>query len=162
MEDYIALYATDSAERLEDSIASKITEEFIEAMDDDFNTTAAIANLHGIFKYSNGAIKAANKGNREKTANTLKEILEKVKDAYKVLGFFTQEPAKFITELKVKYLGKLNMTEEEILKTIEERKAAKAEKNYTLADEIRASLDEKGIILNDTAAGTVWDIKALY
>ena len=162
MQDYIALYATESAERLEDSIASKITEEFIEAMDDDFNTTAAIANLHGIFKYSNGAIKAANKGNREKTANTLKEILEKVKDAYKVLGFFTQEPEKFITELKVKYLGKLNMTEEEILKTIEERKAAKAEKNYALADEIRASLDEKGIILNDTAAGTVWDIKALY
>lgn len=162
MQDYIALYATESAERLEDSIASKITEEFIEAMDDDFNTTAAIANLHGIFKYSNGAIKAANKGNREKTANTLKEILEKVKDAYKVLGFFTQEPEKFIAELKVKYLGKLNMTEEEILKTIEERKAAKAEKNYALADEIRALLDEKGIILNDTAAGTVWDIKALY
>ena len=54
------------------------------------------------------------------------------------------------------------MTEEEILKTIEERKAAKADKNYALADEIRASLDEKGIILNDTAAGTVWDIKALY
>lgn len=162
MQDYINSYATDSAERLEDSIAPKITEEFIEAMDDDFNTTAAIANLHGIFKYSNGIIKAANKGNREKTANTLKEILEKVKDAYKVLGFFTQEPEKFISELKVKYLGKLNMTEEEILKTIEERKAAKVEKNYALADEIRASLDSKGIILNDTAAGTVWDIKALY
>ena len=162
MQDYIDLYATDSAERLEDSIASKITEEFIEAMDDDFNTTAAIANLHGIFKYSNGIIKTANKGNREKTANTLKEILEKVKDAFKVLGFFTQEPEKFIAELKVKYLGKLNMTEEEILKTIEERKAAKAEKNYALADEIRTALDEKGIILNDTAAGTIWDIKALY
>ncbi len=162
MEDFISMYATESGEVLEDSIASKIKDEFIEAMDDDFNTTATIANLHGIFKYSNGIIKAANKGNREKTANTLKEILKNVKEAYKVLGFFTQEPAKFISELKLKCLGKLNMTEEEILNTIEERKAAKAEKNYALADEIRASLDAKGIILNDTAAGTVWDIKALY
>ncbi len=162
MEDFINQYATENSERLEDSIAGTITEEFIEAMDDDFNTTAAIANLHGIFKYSNGIMKAANKGNREKTANTLKEILEKVKDAYKVLGFFTQEPEKFISELKVKYLGKLNMTEEKIMQEIEARKTAKADKNYALADEIRAKLDEKGIILNDTAARTVWDIKALY
>lgn len=162
MQDFISMYATDSGEVLEDSIASKIKDEFIEAMDDDFNTTATIANLHGIFKYSNGIIKSSNKGNREKTANTLKEILRNVKEAYKVLGFFTQEPEKFISELKLKYLGKLNMTEEEILRTIEERKAAKSEKNYALADEIRASLDAKGIILNDTTAGTVWDIKALY
>ena len=35
-------------------------------------------------------------------------------------------------------------------------------KDFETADAIRSSLDEKGIILNDTAEGTVWDIKALY
>ena len=39
---------------------------------------------------------------------------------------------------------------------------AKKEKNFELADQIRADLDEKGIILNDTVNGTTWDIKELY
>lgn len=162
MQDFISQYATESDLRLDDSIAGNIDNDFIEAMDDDFNTTAAIANLHGIFKYTNGAIKAANKGNREQTANTLKDILAALKKAYNVIGFFVQEPETFISELKAKYLGKLNMTVSDIEEKIEARKTAKAEKNYALADEIRAVLDEKGIILNDTVQGTVWDIKALY
>ena len=33
---------------------------------------------------------------------------------------------------------------------------------YDVADEIRNNLDKKGIILNDTIDGTLWDIKALY
>ncbi len=39
---------------------------------------------------------------------------------------------------------------------IEERKAAKKEKNFARADEIRDELAAKGIILKDTREGTVW------
>ena len=39
---------------------------------------------------------------------------------------------------------------------IEKRLSAKKEKNYALADEIRESLKEKGIILEDTPSGTKW------
>ena len=35
-------------------------------------------------------------------------------------------------------------------------------KDFDKADAIRSNLDEKGIILNDTPNGVVWDIKALY
>ena len=42
----------------------------------------------------------------------------------------------------------------EIENKIEERKLAKAEKNYALADEIRNTLDAKGIVLLDTKEGT--------
>lgn len=162
MEEFIEANATESGDTLDDSMNEKIVSEFIEAMDDDFNTPAAIANLHGLFKYANNIIKSANKGNREKTANTLKIMIEKLKEVYNILGFFTEEPNKFISNLKNKYINKLNLSEDEINQKIEERKVAKAEKNYGLADEIRASLDEKGIILNDTASGTTWDIKELY
>lgn len=163
MEDFINQYNGDAVgEKLEDDISSKIKEDFINVMDDDFNTPAAIANLHAIFKYANGILKAAKKDNRQKTANTLKAILDEVKDAYKVIGFFTQEPEKFISELKIKYLNKLGIEENEILSKIEERKEAKKNKDYETADKIRSELDEKGIILNDTVNGTVWDVKALY
>jgi cysteinyl-tRNA synthetase len=43
-----------------------------------------------------------------------------------------------------------------ILQKIEERKAAKKEKNFALADAIRAELLEKGIILEDTREGVKW------
>lgn len=43
-----------------------------------------------------------------------------------------------------------------ILKMIEERKVAKKEKNYARADEIRNTLLEKGIILEDTREGVRW------
>ena len=163
MEDFINQYNGDATgEKLEDDISLKIKEDFINVMDDDFNTPAAIANLHAIFKYANGILKAVKKDNRQKTANTLKAILDEVKDAYKVIGFFTQEPEKFISELKIKYLNKLGIEENEILSKIEERKEAKKNKDYETADKIRSELDEKGIILNDTVNGAVWDVKALY
>lgn len=43
-----------------------------------------------------------------------------------------------------------------VLAKIEERKAAKKEKNFALADAIRAELLEKGIEIKDTREGVVW------
>ena len=48
-----------------------------------------------------------------------------------------------------------------VISKIEERKNAKLEKNYALADEIRNRLDEKGIVLLDSKDGTTWGIKEL-
>ncbi|MDE8344326.1 MAG: cysteine--tRNA ligase, partial [Acidocella sp.] len=44
---------------------------------------------------------------------------------------------------------------------IEERRAARAAKNFARADEIRKSLEAEGILLEDTASGTSWrrDVK---
>lgn len=44
-------------------------------------------------------------------------------------------------------------------KMIEERKAAKKEKNFARADEIRDELAAKGILLKDTREGTVWSVE---
>lgn len=47
---------------------------------------------------------------------------------------------------------------EYILAKIEERKAAKKEKNFAKADAIRDELASKGIQIKDTREGTVWEI----
>ena len=44
-----------------------------------------------------------------------------------------------------------------VLTKIEERKAAKKEKNFALADAIRDELLEKGIAIKDTREGVVWE-----
>jgi len=51
------------------------------------------------------------------------------------------------------------LSEAEILKYIEERKAARANKDWKRADEIRDELINKGIILEDTPQGTSWKVK---
>ncbi len=163
MESYIKEYGSDNKDKvLSDDVSKVIKEKFIEAMDDDFNTTTVIADLHAYFKYANNAIKTAKKDTKEATANTMKNIIAEIKDAYKILGFFTQNPQDFIEEMKKKYISKMNLDEQHILIQIQERVAAKTNKDYETADKIRASLDEKGIILSDTADGTIWDVKELY
>ena len=44
-------------------------------------------------------------------------------------------------------------------KMIQERKAAKKEKNFARADEIRDELAAKGILLKDTREGTLWQVE---
>ncbi len=163
MQDFLSTYSGNvEGEGLEDDISETIIPNFIEVMDDDFNTVAALASLHGIFKYVNNIIKAAKKSNREKTANTLAKIQKNVKEVYKILGFFEQEPDDFIKQMKEKYLGKLNIDPNYLEEQIEKRAMSKKEKDFETADKIRSELDEKGIILNDTVNGTIWDIKELY
>ena len=48
------------------------------------------------------------------------------------------------------------MLDDEIEKLIEERQAARKEKNFKRADEIRNLLLDKGIILEDTREGVKW------
>ena len=45
-----------------------------------------------------------------------------------------------------------------IEKMIEERAAAKKEKNFARADEIRDELKEKGILIKDTREGVIWEM----
>ncbi len=152
----------ENGEIIKDETSDTIISKFIEAMDDDFNTVSVIANLHVIFKYINNIMKTAKKGQKQITANTLKKMLNDIKEVYGVLGLFEQDSDKFIKEMKQKYLKKLDIQEDYINSQIEKRKEAKINKEFELADNIRNELESKGIILKDTVDGTLWDLKDLY
>lgn len=163
MNEFIMANAGDAnGETLDNETLKNIVPKFIEVMDDDFNSALAISNLHIIFRDINNMMKTANKGNVLIVANTLAKALEDIKSVYKILGFFEQDPDEFISEMKEKYLSKLKITINEIENKITKRAEAKKNKDYETADAIRAELDKKGILLNDTKNGTTWDIKELY
>lgn len=163
MEKFIIENKSDeSSETLKDEIPNTIVQKFIEVMDDDFNSVAALSNLHTVFKYINDIIKNAKKANKQIVANTLEKVLKSLKETYGILGLLWQEPEAFLAEIKEKYLKKLNIDSKQIETQIFERAEAKKNKDFVKADTIRAELEEKGIILNDTREGTFWDFKALY
>lgn len=107
---------------------------FEAAMDDDFNTANAITAWHELAT-------RLNKYMRRDTTN--KDVLNAYIDAYKAYGEvigITLEQDELLLD-------------EEIEALIEEREAARKEKNFERADEIRDELHEKGILLEDTKDG---------
>ena len=163
MENFIETNAGDAnGEILNDEVFNTIISNFIEAMDDDFNSAAAIANLHVIFKYINNIIKNAKKNDKQIIANTLAKALNNIRSVYCILGLFEQKPEDFIINMKEKYLKKLKVNLDYIEKQIEKRTDAKRVKDFEIADKIRTDLEKDGIILIDTREGTKWDFKVLY
>ena len=129
-------------------MADKAMADFCEAMDDDFNTALAIGYMFTLSKeiniYANNVINkgaAYDKGHFE-------HVMDVYRDMAKVIGIFEGS-----LEMPVKE-GELSPEAIEAL--IAERAEAKKAKNWARADEIRDSLKEQGIILEDSAAGTKW------
>lgn len=135
------------------------SDKFKEAMDDDFNTAAAIGHLYSLTRSLNTVIDAAKK-NKGKMSHLIAEKAKKAfNQAGKVFGLFQMEPSKYFDTMKKEGLASSGDSEEEIESLIAERAAAKKEKNFARADEIRDILTEKGIILKDTPQGTEWSFK---
>ena len=142
-------------------VADGIETKFREAMDDDFNTPVAVAELFADFKYVNNLLKD-NKVSADEKAYILNKIKTEIVRCYNVIGLFKEDVQGLINDLKNKYINKLGLNVADIEDKIQERATAKAEKKYEVADKIRSELDEQGISLNDSKEGTTWDIKELY
>ena len=141
-------------------VADGIEAKFREAMDDDFNTPVAVAELFADFKYVNNLLKD-NKVPADEKAFILNKIKSEIIRCYNIIGLFKENVQGLIDDLRSKYISKLGLDVAEIEQKIADRANAKLEKNYEVADKIRSELDENGIILNDSKDGTSWDIKEL-
>ena len=135
--------------------AKAFTQRFAEAMDDDFNTAAALAPLFELSRDLNRILQGP-------SAQGTK-ILHKGKEAFalagKVLGIFQQDPSVFLEQEQQRREQKLTITPEEIEKLIAERNEARHGKNWKRADEIRDQLASQGIVLEDTSKGTTWRVE---
>lgn len=139
-------------------IGKSLQSPFIEAMDDDFNSSLAISHMFQICKFANALI-GDKKQPKGAVAAALKSIKDDVVSVYAVLGLMQESPASFIQSLNLKHLAEAGLTEENIQALIKERSAAKENKNYDAADGIRENLDKLGITLQDSRTGTTWGLK---
>ena len=121
--------------------------EFVDAMDDDLNTSKALAVLFDL----------TNKANKDVPyAFTL---LHKLAET---LGFTFAKATLSEDELKAKLeeiSKELGENYDSMDAIIETRKQARADKNWCLADNIRVALDKVGIVLKDSKEGTTWAVK---
>jgi len=132
---------------------------FEEAMEDDFNTAEALGYFYDIQRNLNSLLDISKGHPTQEVILMLKQGLGHFTDMGWVFGLFRDDPEKYLDQQKKEGLEKLNLTEQEILRSIEERNLARKEKNWKRADEIRNDLLSRGIVLEDTPSGTIWKTK---
>lgn len=118
---------------IDNDVVKKYKEKFNNAISNDLNTSLMLTCLYDVLK--------------ENTSDNTK--LEIIKDFDKVLSLDLLNNNKEIDEELVKYINE----------KLEERKKAKANKNYELADNIRKELESKNIVIKDTREGTIYEVR---
>ncbi|MCL2100061.1 MAG: cysteine--tRNA ligase [Oscillospiraceae bacterium] len=113
-------------------------DKFKEALFDDFNSASAVSVLFELIKQANIKITAG---------AASKKYLETASELYnEFCGLFGFAETQKKPEVSGEY----------ITEQIEARAAAKKNKDFKTADEIRENLKQQGIILEDTPEGTKW------
>ncbi|MFO0961006.1 MAG: cysteine--tRNA ligase [Isosphaeraceae bacterium] len=128
--------------------------QFLDAMDDDFNTGGALGKLHEMVAALNRSI---DRGRLESSDRNSAQVSELEKGA-RVLRELTQLLGLFDGPRKAAESGDSALTSALIQLLIQLRGTLRGEKNFKLADKIRADLGTLGVTLEDRPGGTDWKI----
>lgn len=118
--------------------------EVVEALKDDLNTPKAIAVLHTL----------ATALNKAQTADQQAEIKKELIASAHLLGLLYRDPEEWFRAGSAP-TGQ-GIDESEIEALIQKRADARKAKDFATADAVRKELADKGIIIEDTPAGTQW------
>ena len=114
--------------------------EFEAGMDDDLNTSVALAVVHNLSREVNTAL--ARKKVKADNQRELLEVIDRIDTVLNIFGHSQRE-----------------MLDSEVQALIDDRQEARRRRDFQRADEIRRELAGRGIILEDTKDGVRWKRK---
>ena len=122
--------------------AGKVDKNFDAAMDDDFNTALALSDLFAVFKEIRADLAAKN--------GRAIALARQVQKTYSLLGLFEKKPCEYLAWYDKAHEETIP---EAVLAIAEERKAARAAKDWQKSDELREKLAELGYAVKDKKDG---------
>jgi cysteinyl-tRNA synthetase len=138
--------------------ADKTVSAFREAMDDDFNTAAAVGYLYESFVLANKLLDEPKSAAKDVRRRTLGRLRRDLVACGETLGIFRRPPAEFLLARRGRQCARLGIVADDVEARIAERQAARAAKDFARADEIRKALKDARVELMDTPAGTTWRV----
>ena len=129
---------------------------FCEAMDDDFNTAKGVGILFNLVKEANRVLDE--EGRSLEATHTLAALTTDLMRIGSILGILQQPWQSYFEKRATSQLQKMAVSVETIDALVAERAAARTNKDWKRADEIRDQLEEAGILLEDKGDGTHWKV----
>ena len=134
-------------------LLEKMAQGFAKAMDDDFNSREACAKVLGALREMSRMMTELD---GEDVAAYALHVVEWLEDtAGDVLGVL---PTRIDALSEPEEDPRKAEISEQVEKLIKQRTAARTDKDWARADEIRDQLSDLGVVVTDTADGPVWDL----
>ena len=136
-----------------------LEERFQKAMDNDFNSAQALAQLFDAVKILNKIIRVLPGVPSQQDIDLLRNTGGKLKELANILGLLTEDPVTHVEALQERRIKELGLDPATIEALIQERSEARQNKDWARGDAIRDELLAKGVELKDGPAGTTWKVK---
>ncbi len=138
--------------------AEKLVPQAREALADDFNAPVVMAAMHEAKTLANKLLAEGKGIDKQVRRRTLARIGRDLRTVGEALGILASSPATYLRERRERLVRRMNIDVAKVEALMTERAAARAGKNFTRADAIRAELAAVGVELLDTPQGTDWHV----
>ncbi|MFZ7128015.1 MAG: cysteine--tRNA ligase [Desulfobacterales bacterium] len=152
-----ALFGDETPSTAETNGNGPLWERFVEAMEDDFNTAKALAEIFDAVHHANRVLDD-DPVPRDDERNRLKTLYLDLRKCTRVLGLVNSDAESVMGARRELALGGESVDSEWIESRIRERAEARKARDFARADAIRDELLAKNILLEDRPEGTRWTI----
>ena len=144
-----------------DPRAEKLVSDAREALADDFNAPVVMSKLHEAKTVANFLLDQGKGMDKQLKRRTLARLAKDMRTVGGALGIFENEPRAYLAARRERLVRRNKLDVSRVERLIEDRRRARAEKNFRRADEIRAELTALGVELHDSPEGTEWRVQDL-
>ena len=138
--------------------AEKLVPSAREALADDINTPKVMAALHEAAALANKLLASGKGIDKQLRRRTLARLARDIRAVGDALGILANDPTAYLRDRRERLVRRKNIDVARVEALMTERAAARAAKDFTRSDAIRAELQAMGIELLDTPQGTDWRV----
>ncbi|KAI3821709.1 hypothetical protein L1987_09281 [Smallanthus sonchifolius] len=129
---------------------------FITSMSEDLHSPVVLSAISDPLKTANDLLHTRKGKKQEARIQSLAAIEKTIRNVLDILGLMAASYHEVLQQLREKSLKRAKLTKDQVVKQINERNAARKNKEYERSDAIRKDLATLGIALMDSPEGTTW------